>query len=267
MGGSAAKKAAEAVRVTLLNVGTGMTGVEVKELDLAGNCLVRVTTTRTGGERLASFEELAAETFKQGKPLYGFGWYKSPHTSWQEEDGQGEAYFTYVYGANIAEVEVDTETGKVDVLHVISVHDVGKAINRSTVLGQFYGGVSMGLGYGLLEEFDFEDSVPKQLNFDEYLIPTAKDVPAITPVIVENEDATGPFGAKSVGEPTNELAAPAIINAICNATGKRLTEIPATLERVLLGNKLTRQGDRGSLKKDVSEMLAEDSCKLRPSQP
>ena len=267
MGGSAAKKAAEAVRVTLLNVGTGMTGVEVKELDLAGNCLVRVTTTRPGGERLASFEELAAETFKQGKPLYGFGWYKSPHTSWQEEDGQGEAYFTYVYGANIAEVEVDTETGKVDVLHVISVHDVGKAINRSTVLGQFYGGVAMGLGYGLLEEFDFEDSVPKQLNFDEYLIPTAKDVPAITPVIVENEDATGPFGAKSVGEPTNELAAPAIINAICNATGKRLTEIPATLERVLLGNKLTRQGDRGSLKKDVSEMLAEDSCKLRPSQP
>jgi CO/xanthine dehydrogenase Mo-binding subunit len=164
-----------------------------------------------------------------------------------------------VYGANVVEVEVDTETGKVDVLNVVSVHDVGKAINRSGVLGQFYGGVAMGLGYGLLEEFYFEDSIPKQLNFDEYLIPTSMDVPHITPIIIENEDAAGPFGAKSIGEPANELAAPAIINAIANATGNRLYEIPATLERVLLGHKLRRSGERGS-------MLADDSCKLRPVQ-
>ena len=266
MGGSAAKKAAEAVRGTLLSVGADMTGVPVAELDLRENFLVHVRTAPPGADRLSSFEELAAETFKRGKPMYGFGWYKSPHTSWNEENGQGEAYFTFVYGANVAEVEVDTETGKVDVLHVVSVHDVGKAINRSTVLGQFYGGVAMGLGYGLLEEFDFEDGVPKQLNFDEYLIPTSLDVPPITPIIVENEDAAGPFGAKSVGEPTNELAAPAILNAIYNATGKRLTEIPATLERVLLGNKLTRRGERGSLKRDPAEALSDDSCKIRPVQ-
>ena len=65
---------------------------------------------------------------------------------------------------------------------------------------------------------------------------------------MENEDAAGPFGAKSVGEPTNELAAPAIVNAIYNATGKRVCEIPATLERVLLGHKLTRKGERGSVR-------------------
>lgn len=302
MGGSAAKQAAEVVRATLLDVGSKMTGVDVNELDLRENYLVRtkVSTseemrhaeraaqesetvgasrsmtpaTREGGltldgaggshVRLASFTELAAETFRRGKPLYGFGWFKSPKTSWDEETGQGEAYFTFVYGANIAEVEVDTETGKVDVLNVVSVHDVGKAINRSTVLGQFYGGVAMGLGYGLLEGFDFEDAVPKQLNFDEYLIPTSMDVPKITPIIIENEDAAGPFGAKSVGEPTNELAAPAIINAIYNATGRRITEIPATLERVLLGHKLSRQGERGSLKKKVEEVFAEESCKVRP---
>ena len=155
--------------------------------------------------------------------MYGFGWYKSPPTSWDEERGQGEAYFTFVYGANVAEVEVDTETGKVDVVNFISCHDVGKAINRNTVLGQFYGGVAMGLGYGLLEEFDFEESLPKQLNFDEYLIPTSMDVPPITGIIVENEDAAGPFGAKSIGEPANEIAAPAIINAIYNATGSGFT--------------------------------------------
>ena len=117
----------------------------------------------------------------------------------------------------------------------------------------------MGLGYGLLEEFEYDGSVPKQVNFDEYLIATARDVPNVKGIIVENADAAGPFGAKSVGEPANELAAPAIVNAIYNATGKRICEIPATLERVLLGHKLTRKGDRGSVKKDV---LASDSCKL-----
>jgi CO/xanthine dehydrogenase Mo-binding subunit len=153
---------------------------------------------------------------------------------------------------------VDTGTGKVSVVDFVSCHDVGRAINRAMVQGQMYGGVAMGLGYGLLEEFDFEDGVPKQLNFDEYLIPTAVDVPRIKAIIVENPDPAGPFGAKSVGEPTNELAAPAIVNAIYNATGKRITEIPATLERVLLGHKLTRQGKRGSEQKEAIG----DSCKV-----
>jgi CO/xanthine dehydrogenase Mo-binding subunit len=259
MGGSAAKKGAEIVRETLLGVASGMTKVRQEDLDIAQNYLVEKST----GKRLASFNELVAECFRLGKPMYGFGWYKSPPTSWHEKDGKGEAYFTFVYGANVAEVEVDTETGKVDVVDFVSCHDVGKAINRNTVLGQFYGGVAMGLGYGLLEEFDFEDGIPKQVNFDEYLLATSMDVPRIKAIIIENEDAAGPFGAKSIGEPANELAAPAIVNAIYNATGKRLYEIPATLERVLLGHKLTRKGERGSIQKEQEE-IAIESCKTRP---
>jgi CO/xanthine dehydrogenase Mo-binding subunit len=255
MGGSAAKKAAEIVRETLLGVGAEMVKAAPDNCGLADNYLVG----KRSGKRLASFTEVAAECFRRGKPMHALGWHKAPPTSWHEEEGKGEAYFTFVYGANVAEVEVDTETGKVDVVGFVSCHDVGKAINRNSVLGQFYGGVVMGLGYGLLEEFDYEDAVPKQLNFDEYLIATSMDVPNIKAIIVENEDATGPFGAKSIGEPTNELAAPAIVNAIYNATAKRLCEIPATLERVLLGHKLTRTGARGSVRKDV---LAGDSCKL-----
>jgi CO/xanthine dehydrogenase Mo-binding subunit len=258
MGGSAAKKAAEIVRASLLAAGAELTGRPGESLGLKNDSLVDAGS----GERLASFEELAAECFRQGKAMFGLGWHNSPRTSWDEERGQGEAYFTYVYGANVAEVVVDTETGKVDVVGVVSAHDVGKAINRNAVLGQFYGGVAMGLGYGLLEEFDFEDARPKQLNFDEYILPTSMDVPPITPIIVENEDAAGPFGAKSVGEPTNELTAPAIANGICNATGKRIYELPATLERVLLGHKLTRTGDRGSLKKSSKQ-----SPRTRPGRP
>jgi CO/xanthine dehydrogenase Mo-binding subunit len=255
MGGSAAKKAAEIVRATMLEVGAEMVKLPQAQCELADNHLVE----QGNGKRLASFAELAAECFRRGKTMYGLGWHKAPPTSWHEEDGRGDAYFTFVYGANVAEVEVDTEIGKVDVLDFVSCHDVGKAINRNSVLGQFYGGVAMGIGYGLLEEFDYEDAVPKQLNFDEYLIATAMDVPKINGIIVENADATGPFGAKSIGEPANELAAPAIVNAIYNATGKRVREIPATLERVLLGHKLTRKGERGSVRKDV---MAGDSCKL-----
>jgi len=121
----------------------------------------------------------------------------------------------------------------------------------------------MGLGYGLLEEFVIEGGVPRQLNFDEYLIPTSMDVPDVTAFIVENHDPVGPFGAKSVGEPANELAAPAIVNAIANATGKRICEIPASLERVLLGHGLARTGERGSAAKAVPAQ--EESCKLRPA--
>ena len=255
MGGSAAKKAAEIVRATLLGVGAEMVRLAADKCELADNYLLE----KSSGRRLASFTELAAECFRRGKAMHALGWHKAPHTDWLEEEGKGDAYFTFVYAANVAEVEVDTETGKVDVLDFVSCHDVGKAINRNSVLGQFYGGVAMGLGYGLLEEFDYEDAVPKQLNFDEYLIATSMDVPPIKAIIVENEDAAGPFGAKSIGEPTNELAAPAIVNAIYNATGKRICEIPATLERVLLGHKLTRKGARGSERKDV---LVGDSCKL-----
>ncbi len=247
MGGSAAKKAAEAVRDSLLQAGGEMTGLPAGGLGLCGGHLVSAAT----GERLASFSELAAECFRQGRSLIGMGWHRSPRTTWKEENGEGTAYFTFVYGANVAEVEVDMETGKTEVLDFVSVHEVGKAIHRSGAEGQIYGGVAMGLGYGLLEDFVIEDGIPRQLNFDEYLIPTSMDIPPIRAILVENPDPAGPFGAKSLGEPANEIAAPAIVNAICNATGKRVYELPVTLERVLLGHALGGRGERGLLRKGV----------------
>jgi CO/xanthine dehydrogenase Mo-binding subunit len=259
MGGSAAKDAAEKVRATLLEVGAELTGNAAGDLDLADNYLVNRKTK----VRLASFIELASECFNKGKPMIGLGWHHSPKTSWDERTGHGDAYFTFVYGANAAEVEVDTETGKVNVTDFVSVHDVGKAINRGMVEAQMYGGVAMGLGYGLLEEFEIENGIPKQLNFDEYMLPTSMDVPRIKTIIVEHEDAAGPYGAKSVGEPTNEIAAPAIVNAIYNATKKRIYEIPANLERVLLGHALVRTGKRGSDQKEIGDR---ESCKIRGTE-
>jgi CO/xanthine dehydrogenase Mo-binding subunit len=262
MGGAAAKNAAEIVRATLLDVAAGMTGTSPRELEMADGYVVRIAD-RT---RLASFAEVAAECFEKGRPMHGIGWHRAPKTSWDEATGQGDAYFTFVYGANAAEVVVDTETGKVDVVDFVSVHDVGRAINSDAVRGQMIGGVAMGLGYGLLEEFVIEEGIPSQLNFDEYLIPTSLDVPPVKTVIVENEDPAGPFGAKSVGEPTNEIAAPAIVNAIFNATGRRITELPASLERVHLGHALRRSGPRGSALKGTDAPLPDLSCKIRPEE-
>ncbi len=259
MGGAAAKDAAEKVRATFIEVASEMTGLNSELLDFADNYLINKETK----EKLASFNEIVTACFNKGRPMMAVGWRKSPKTSWDEHHGSGDAYFTFVYGANVAEVEVDTGTGKVNVANFVSCHDVGRAINRAMVEGQMYGGVAMGLGYGLLEEFEIENGIPKQLNFDEYILPTSMDVPRIKAIIVENPDPAGPFGAKSVGEPTNELAAPAIVNAIYNATGKRIYEIPANLERVLLGHKLTRTGKRGSEQKEITEI---DTCKIKSNK-
>ena len=232
--GNAIKDACSKIRKTLERVATDFVGTS-QEFVFEDNMIINPGTNQS-----VPIERVIRECVKRKLPLSEAGFYAAPHTNWHEEEGQGLAYFTYVYGANVAEVEVDTETGKVEVLKVWSAHEVGRAINPEGVKGQIYGGVAMGLGLGLIEEFEFKDAVPQTINFDEYLIPTSMDVPEVVPIIVENPDPVGPFGAKSVGEPANELAAPAILNAIFNATGKRITETPANLEVVLLGKKLKK---------------------------
>jgi aldehyde oxidoreductase len=146
-----------------------------------------------------------------------------------DENGQGFPYSTYAFGAQIAVVEVDTETGMVKVLKVAAAHDVGRAVNPLSVEGQIQGGVLMGQGYALQEEF-----IPGLTkNFKSYAIPTVWDMPEIIPIIVEDPEPTGPFGAKGVGEPALIPTAPAIVNAVYNATGVRIYDLPLTPTRVL----------------------------------
>jgi len=214
MGGQAARKAALAVR--------------------------EVLDDAAGGDAL-SFDEKVARAYAEGRPLLGFGWHRAPRVTWDEDTGTGDAYFTYVYSANVAEVEVDLETGAVDVLRVTAAHDVGRAISPAMVRSQIYGGIAMGMGYGTLERYALAGGVPEGMNLDEYLIATALDMPAVDAVIIENPDPAGPFGAKSIGEPATEIAAPAIANAIAHATGRRITQLPADLETVLLGRPLRKE--------------------------
>ena len=172
-----------------------------------------------------------------GRVLRGEGHFDPETTGLAPKTGQGSPYATYAFATHLAEVEVDTETGKVKVNRVIASHDVGKAIHPKNVIGQIMGGVAMGTGFALMEEF-----VPgKATSFFDYLIPTSRDVPEIIPIIVEDKEPSGPFGAKGVGEPALIPSAPAILNAIANATGQRIYHLPANLEGVLKAVQKTRQ--------------------------
>ncbi len=135
--------------------------------------------------------------------------------------------------AHFAEVEVDTETGQVRVIKMAAAHDVGKAINPGIVEGQIEGGVLMGVGYALSEEIRYDEKGRQlQDSIHKYMLPTAEDRPEIDAIIVEAEDPTGPFGAKGVGETGLVPTAGAVANAVYNAAGIRLKEIPLTPEKV-----------------------------------
>jgi CO/xanthine dehydrogenase Mo-binding subunit len=138
----------------------------------------------------------------------------------------------------VAEVQVDTRIGQVEVLKVWAAHDGGKIVFPQGAYGQLYGGIAQGLGYGLLEEIKFHEGYLQSLNFDTYMIPTALDVPEIEGTFVETSFPEGPYGAKNLAEPVLVGTAPAIANAVFHATGTRHRTLPLTLERVLLGHEL-----------------------------
>ncbi len=171
-------------------------------------------------------QEVARRT---GKSIRGEGYFDPETTRLDPETGQGSPYATYAFATHLAEVEVDIETGKVKVLRVIACHDVGRAIHPNNVIGQIIGGVAMGVGFALMEEYD----PGRTISFVNYLIPTSKDIPEVIPILVEDQEPSGPFGAKGVGEPALIPSAPAILNAIADAIGERIYHLPANLERVL----------------------------------
>jgi len=137
-------------------------------------------------------------------------------------------------------VEVDTETGQVEILRIVTATDAGKAINPLNVEGQIEGGVSMGVGYALSEEIIQEGGYLKTPSLGDYMVPTSLDMPPIETHIVEVPVSTGPYGAKGVGEPASIPTGPAILNAISDALNIRVTQIPATPENLL---RLIRQNE------------------------
>jgi CO/xanthine dehydrogenase Mo-binding subunit len=245
MGGGAVKNAAEILRKRLEDFLREYWNLSNEDLIVFENNRVYVKEKENLN---LSFQEFVNIAYKNSICLATIGWYPGPKIHWNEENGQGSAYFTYVYGCQVAEVRVNIVTGEVYVDRVVAVHDPGKVINLLGALGQVYGGVTQGTGYAIFEELDKHNGFPRELNFDQYIIPTSKDIGEIVPIFIEGKDDLGPWGAKSLGEPTLELTSAAINNAIRNAVGERYFNLPINLEEVILKRKLRPEDlKRGSL--------------------
>ena len=158
-----------------------------------------------------------------------------PHTDKPDpKTGQGEKlYVAYTFVTQVIEVEVDTDTGIVQVLNVYTAADIGKAINPQNVEGQIEGGTVQGIGMALMEEQVIKEGITLNPDLTGYLIPTSMDTPHFVTRLVENEDCEGPFGSKGIGEPATIATTPAIANAIYDAIGVRVYDLPITPEKIL----------------------------------
>ena len=180
-----------------------------------------------------AFKDAVRECTALQVQLAAQGWAVPPKTTFDVETGQGDPYVTYTWSVNTVEVEVDTATGEVRPIKVVSGHDIGKVINPQLGEGQIQGGVAQGLGYALVEEHHLRDGAIANHQLANYIIPTPMDVPEIVPIIVEHAYPWGPYGAKGLGETPLIGVAPAVVNAIAQALGGVfIREIPATPERV-----------------------------------
>lgn len=206
-------------------------------------------TLRAEGTNLAmSMAEAVALCKARGVVPVGAGHYTAHGTGLDPVDGSGAPWQAYVFGTQVAEVEVDTITGEVQVLGMWAAHDVGRVINPRGVEGQIEGGIAQGLGQALMEDYQTEAGHTTTHGFAKYILPTALDMPEITSVLVEDPDPLSPLGAKGIGEPALVPTAPAIINAIHDAVGVRITSLPATPEKVLaaLAEKAARDAGAAS---------------------
>jgi CO/xanthine dehydrogenase Mo-binding subunit len=194
--------------------------------------------------RRTSIADVAhAATWTYGRMITGQAAYMKPFSAPDPETGECEPHYALSYGVCVAEVEVDDETGEVLVSKLIQVYDVGRAINPSLVAGQIHGGALMGVGLTLLEESypEYPGLDHRGADFGTYLVPSPLELPALHDRVLENPSNEGPFGAKAIGEMASNAQAPAIINAIHDAVGIWITELPAKPERVLRALRERRQ--------------------------
>lgn len=218
--GMAVEKAALEVKNKILEFAHRMTDIPAHLLELSQQSIVY----KYSGESVLTLAEVAMQSYYD--PILA-----KPITS----DVSNNARINAVpFGVTFAEVEVDIKTGKIKILEIYNVHDSGKIVNPQLAEGQVHGGVSMAIGYALSEQLLFDEVTGKPLNNNllDYKLPTIMDTPDIGVGFVEAEDPTGPFGVKALGEPPVISPAPAIRNAVLDATGVAFNRIPMNPQRV-----------------------------------
>jgi xanthine dehydrogenase molybdenum-binding subunit len=228
--GNSALGAAKKVKQLLLEVAAQSMGESPENLDIRD----RTVFSKKDPEKKTPLGKiLRAAHYTTGGKMVMAEYFYDPANENLDKEFKGNLSVTYTYGTHGVEVEVDKETGQVKILKYVAAHDVGRAINPMLLEGQVYGGATMGIGYALTERLVLQNGKVMNPNFLDYKMLTAKDVPNIEPIVIETNDQFGPFGAKGIGEPGLVPTAPAIANAIYDAVGVRIKELPITPEKVL----------------------------------
>ncbi len=223
--GAAVLEAARELRRRILERAEDLMEIPAGDLVIEGD---RVRS-RSLPSREIPLAQVARAFAREGPLPRTEGRFDPPTTRLDPRTGQGAPYATYAFAAQVADVRVDAATGRVRVERIAAAHDVGRAVFPPGVRGQIAGGAAMGVGMALMEAF----RPGRDRNLDTYLIPTVEDAPRVHAMIVEAAEPTGPFGAKGVGEPALIPTAPAVVNALARACGRRIHSLPAGLEAVL----------------------------------
>ncbi len=238
MSGKATETAARAVRENVLDCMAKHFEVSSGELELADSKVFVLDNP----ERCMAIRDAVKICAAEGVHRHNLGFFRAPPSDGLDpETGQGEVFPDFTYGAHAAQVSVDIDTGEVSVIKSIGAHDVGQAINLRVVAGQIEGSALMGQGFALSEALILEKGVLKNGSFSEYLMPTSEDVPEIQSIVLESRSGLGPFGSKGIGEPVFAPVAASIVNAVADAIGTRIFDLPLTPEKVLAainGNKV-----------------------------
>jgi len=225
--GNAVKEAASMLRDAALATASALLNRSYETLELKNGRVAPRPETGAAGPT-ATLAEIARARKASGLALRFTGIFH-PQPMHDVMSGSPSPYLVHVTATHVAEVEVDTRRGTVRVLRVVAAHDVGRVIYYQGLKGQIEGAVSMGIGFALKEEF-----IPgKSAGFEDYRIPNARETPEIIPLMVEMIDPSSGLGAKGAAECATVAVAPAILNAIANATGVRVHDLPATPERRL----------------------------------
>ncbi len=231
--GNAVIAAAQEARKVMLEVAGDELEVSPDDLETDGQGHIRVKGSPDRSIDLVSLA-LAAH-FKYGKTISGRGMFMKPKSEVDPETGAMDPDSTEAHACTVAEVEVDTETGEVTVLSLKSAYEIGCEVNPALVKGQITGGSFMGMAHALYETtapyYPLQEHNPS--SFSEYVLPGPTELPVIESVVLEYPSANGPFGVKGVGEMTANPPIPAIVNAINNALGVRITSLPVTPEKIL----------------------------------
>ncbi len=227
MSGNAVYEASAQLRANLLRAVATVTGVPADGLQLDDGVI-------SGPGVAMPLTEAIIACRRLNVPIEALGTFFGPKGTPVVKSLRADRVFPdFTFGAHICDLEVDLDTGRVDLLGYVAAHDVGRAINPRSVQGQITGAVAQGLGMALLEEVVVEEGVNLTAGFFQYLIPTATDVPDIDAVVLESGEGMGPFGARGIGEPPIGPPPAAVASAIEDAVGARPTRLPITPERVL----------------------------------